>query len=167
MADAEMEKTTAEIVALKGNERFTATGEVIKFDGFLRVYTEGRDDDNQADAAGGSILPALTSGEPLQAAEMVATERFTQQPPRYTEASLVKKMEELGIGRPSTYAPTISTIQNREYITRGEKEGTPRSFKVITMNGEGNISVDSHTEITGSGKGNLIAYGIVPCLIHL
>lgn len=156
MADAEMEKTTAEIVALKGNERFTATGEVIKFDGFLRVYTEGRDDDNQADAAGGSILPALTSGEPLQAAEMVATERFTQQPPRYTEASLVKKMEELGIGRPSTYAPTISTIQNREYITRGEKEGTPRSFKVITMNGEGNISVDSHTEITGSEKGKLI-----------
>jgi len=157
MADAEMEKTTAEIVLQSGSERFTATGEVIKFDGFLRVYTEGRDDDGQAESAMGmSLLPTLTTGESLDAKEIVATERFTQQPPRYTEASLVKKMEELGIGRPSTYAPTISTIQNREYITRGEKDGTPRSFSVFTLNDKGNISEDTRTEIAGSDKGKLI-----------
>ncbi len=157
MADAEMEKTTAEIVSQSGSERFTATGEVIKFDGFLRVYTEGRDDDSLAESAMGvSLLPALTIGESLDAKEIVATERFTQQPPRYTEASLVKKMEELGIGRPSTYAPTISTIQNREYITRGEKDGTPRSFSVFTLNDKGKISEETRTEIAGSDKGKLI-----------
>lgn len=157
MADAEMEKTTAEITSLNGKEHFTATGEVIKFDGFLRVYTESRDDDGQPDTpAGMSLLPALTTGEKLKAIEVTATERFTQQPPRYTEASLVKKMEELGIGRPSTYAPTISTIQNREYITRGEKEGTPRSFKVFTLDSKSHISEDTRTEIVGSEKGKLI-----------
>jgi len=155
MADAEIEKTTAEILSPSAPERFTATGEVIKFDGFLRVYTEGRDDEGET-SAGMSLLPPLTAGETLTVAEMQATERFTQQPPRYTEASLVKKMEELGIGRPSTYAPTISTIQNREYIGRGEREGTPRDFRVLHLNNNGKISEETRTEVVGSEKGKLI-----------
>ncbi|MDE6289107.1 MAG: type I DNA topoisomerase, partial [Muribaculaceae bacterium] len=115
MADAQIEKTTVEISSPGIDDHFSATGEVVTFDGFLHVYTEGRDD--EADTLPGQVrLPRLAHGQELHAAELVATERFTQQPPRYTEASLVKKMEELGIGRPSTYAPTISTIQAREYI---------------------------------------------------
>ena len=155
MADAEMEKTTAEIQADTTGEKFTATGEVVKFDGFLRVYTEGRDDDGEA-PAGMSLLPALSKGEKLSLREAWATERFTQQPPRYTEASLVKKMEELGIGRPSTYAPTISTIQNREYIERGEREGTPRDFSVLHLDAHGHIDKETRTETVGSDKGKLV-----------
>ena len=155
MADAEVEKTTAEIVAADNHERFTATGEVIKFDGFLRVYSEGRDDEGEA-PAGMSILPALTEGESLTLRDITATERFTQQPPRYTEASLVKKMEELGIGRPSTYAPTISTIQNRDYIEKGEKDGTPRDFKVLTLAKDGKVLSETRTETVGSEKGKLV-----------
>jgi len=157
MADAQIEKTTAEITAAGDADcRFTATGEVIKFDGFLRVYTEGHDDDSET-PAGISILPALNTGEALKLTEMQATERFTQQPSRYTEASLVKKMEELGIGRPSTYAPTISTIQNRDYIEKGEREGSPRSYTVLHLDtAGGNITAGTRTEITGSEKGKLI-----------
>lgn len=155
MADAEIEKTTAEILSASAPEHFTATGEVIKFDGFLRVYAEGRDDEGEA-PAGMSLLPALATGEALAVKEMQATERFTQQPPRYTEASLVKKMEELGIGRPSTYAPTISTIQNRDYIERGEREGTPRDFSVLHLDSTGKITEETRTEVVGSEKGKLI-----------
>ncbi len=155
MADAEIEKTTAEILSPEVDGKFTATGEVLKFDGFLRVYAEGRDEEAETQA-GTSFLPALKNGEKLLLAEMQATERFTQQPPRYTEASLVKKMEELGIGRPSTYAPTISTIQNRDYIERGEREGTPRDFRVIHLSADGKISEETRTEVIGSEKGKLI-----------
>ncbi|MDE5983279.1 MAG: type I DNA topoisomerase, partial [Duncaniella sp.] len=122
MADAEIEKTTIDIVPGDRKEHFTATGEVIKFDGFLKVYLEGNDDESDT-PDGETALPRMSVGETLTAIDVTAAERYTLQPPRYTEASLVKKMEELGIGRPSTYAPTISTIQNREYVEKGEKPG--------------------------------------------
>ena len=154
MADAEIEKTTVEIEGAPGGEIFSANGETIKFDGFLRVYAEGHDDDS--DSAETPVLPRLETGTAMTYREIDAIERFTQQPPRYTEASLVKKMEELGIGRPSTYAPTISTIQHREYVVRGEKEGTPRDFAVLTLNPDGNVESSIHTETTGSEKGKLI-----------
>ena len=154
MADAQIEKTTVEIEGAPGGDIFTATGETVKFDGFLRVYAEGHDDDT--DTADTPILPRLETGLAMTYREIDAIERFTQQPPRYTEASLVKKMEELGIGRPSTYAPTISTIQHREYVVRGEKEGTPRDFAVLTLGPAGDIESSVHTETTGSEKGKLI-----------
>ena len=154
MADAQIEKTTVEIEGAPAGDIFTATGETVKFDGFLRVYAEGHDDDT--DTADTPILPRLETGLAMTYREIDAIERFTQQPPRYTEASLVKKMEELGIGRPSTYAPTISTIQHREYVVRGEKEGTPRDFAVLTLGPAGDIESSVHTETTGSEKGKLI-----------
>lgn len=154
MADAEIEKTTVEITADSLDDIFTATGETIKFDGFLKVYIEGHDDENaELDA---DILPRISSGEALEYVEIDAVERFTQQPPRYTEASLVKKMEELGIGRPSTYAPTISTIQHREYIVKGEKAGEKRPFKVLTLKADGKLSSATKTESVGAEKGKLI-----------
>ncbi len=153
MADAQIEKTNVEITPSTGSEHFTATGEVVKFDGFLKVYIEGRDDDNvEADAG---RLPEITRGEGLALNEIVATQRFTQQPPRYTEASLVKKMEELGIGRPSTYAPTISTIQAREYVEKSENPGEERQYEVMTLK-NGEVSVSQRTETFGSEKGKLI-----------
>lgn len=155
MADAEMEKTTVEISAKESGARFTVTGEVVRFDGFLKVYMEGRDDDNADDGSDQGLLPHLSKGMKLTLGEMTATERFTQQPPRYTEASLVKKMEELGIGRPSTYAPTISTIQQRGYVEKGEKEGTDRSFLVLTLE-DGKVSRHTRTETVGSEKGKLV-----------
>ncbi|MDE6628984.1 MAG: type I DNA topoisomerase [Muribaculaceae bacterium] len=156
MADAEMEKTTVEIIPADSALRFTATGEVIKFEGFLKVYMEGTDDDTAAaDAASDGLLPEMHSGESLTLGEMSATQRFTLQPPRYTEASLVKKMEELEIGRPSTYAPTISTIQQREYVAKGEKEGTPRSFEQLTLR-DGRITRTERTETVGSERGKLV-----------
>lgn len=155
MADAEMEKTTVEISAKESGTRFTVTGEVVRFDGFLKVYMEGRDDDNADDGSDQGLLPHLSKGMKLTLGEMTATERFTQQPPRYTEASLVKKMEELGIGRPSTYAPTISTIQQRGYVEKGEKEGTDRSFLVLTLE-DGKVSRNTRTETVGSEKGKLV-----------
>lgn len=122
MADAEIEKTTVDIQPEGRPEHFTATGEVIRFDGFLKVYMESSDDDTNNDsAAGSSLLPPMHKGDNMLLGTMTAIQRHTQQPPRYTEASLVKKMEELGIGRPSTYAPTISTIQQREYVEKGKK----------------------------------------------
>ena len=156
MADALMERTNVDINISNRPEHFTATGEVIKFDGFLKVYIESTDDDNAADSRQEEgLLPAMHRGMAMTALEVTATQRFTQQPPRYTEASLVKKLEELGIGRPSTYAPTISTIQNREYVAKGEKKGEQRSYRIITLKG-GKISDKTGSETTGMDKGKLI-----------
>ena len=152
MADAEAEKTTITISADDVN--FTATGEVITFDGFLRVYRESYDDDAQTDDAEG-LLPVVKKGEKLQMNEMVATQRFTQHPLRYTEASLVKKLEELGIGRPSTYAPTISTIQQREYVEKGDKKGEERSYEVLRLSNN-KIKKMTKKEIVGKEKGKLM-----------
>ena len=154
MADAELEKTTVDITPSERSEHFTASGEVIKFDGFLKVYLEGKDDE-EAEAEEG-MLPPLKTGEVLTADNVTATERSTLAPPRYTESSLVKKMEELGIGRPSTYAPTISTIQHREYIVKGEKPGEKRSFKVLTLKEDDKITSGTKTESVGAEKGKLI-----------
>lgn len=155
MADAEIEKTTVDITPVGDSDtRFVATGEVIKFDGFLSVYIESRDDEGDS-ADGTSLLPAMSIGDDMKAVEIQAVQRFTQQPPRYTEASLVKKMEELGIGRPSTYAPTISTIQQREYVEKGERPGTKRDFVTLTLKG-GKISQRTKSETVGAEKGKLI-----------
>ena len=154
MADAELEKTTATIVISNSSEKFIATGEVITFDGFLRVYKESYDDDNEQEDEG-RLLPPLSKGEKLIRKEILATQRFTQCPPRYTEASLVRKLEELGIGRPSTYAPTISTVQQREYVEKGDKTGEERLYNVITLK-EDKIADDTRTEITGAEKAKLL-----------
>lgn len=153
MADAALEKTTATIGISNESEKFTATGEVIKFDGFLRVYRESHDDDNEQEDES-RLLPPLKQGQVLAHEDIVATERFTQRPARYTEASLVRKLEELGIGRPSTYAPTISTIQQREYVEKGEKAGEERSFNILTLKDK-QISDVIRTEITGTEKSKL------------
>jgi len=153
MADAELEKTTVDISISSRTEHFVASGEVIKFDGFLKVYAEGHDDETEPE--NGTILPAMSAGMSLDAARISATERFTQQPPRYTEASLVRKMEELGIGRPSTYAPTISTIQAREYIEKGERGGNERQVETITLE-DGIITQSVKTETFGDEKNKLI-----------
>ena len=155
MADAEMEKTTVEISAKGSGARFSVTGEVVRFDVFLKVYMEGHDDDNTDDASEQGLLPPFHKGMVLTLEDMTATQRFTLQPPRYSEASLVKKMEELGIGRPSTYAPTISTIQQRGYVEKGEKEGTERDFIVLTLD-NGKVTRRSRTETVGSEKGKLV-----------
>lgn len=155
MADAEMEKTTVEISAKGSGARFSVTGEVVRFDGFLKVYMEGHDDDNTDDASEQGLLPPFHKGMVLTLDDMTATQRFTLQPPRYSEASLVKKMEELGIGRPSTYAPTISTIQQRGYVEKGEKEGSERDFIVLTLD-NGKVTRRSRTETVGSEKGKLV-----------
>ena len=125
MADAEIEKTTATIQISGQDAAFVATGEVIKFDGFLKVYRESFDEDSENETAEGNLLPPMETGQQLERKEIQALQRFTQHPPRYNEASLVKKLEELGIGRPSTYAPTISTIQQREYVTKGDMITSP------------------------------------------
>ena len=155
MADAQIEKTTMDIEMSNSQDKFIATGEVIKFDGFLKVYIEGRDDDRAEKDPEGAMLPPVKSGEKLVPEEIVAAQRFTLQPPRYTEASLVKKMEELGIGRPSTYAPTISTIQQRLYVARSEKEGSKRDLDVITLK-DGEVTKSVRTETAGSEKGRLV-----------
>ena len=154
MADAELEKTIIDILPSTRSEYFVATGEVIKFDGFLNVYIEGRDEDN-AEAESEGILPMMKVGDNLENKSIVATQRFTQQPIRYTEASLVKKMEELGIGRPSTYAPTISTIQQREYVEKGDKQGEKRDFVILTLKGK-KITTRTKNETVGADKGKLI-----------
>ncbi|WP_196070370.1 DNA topoisomerase, partial [Bacteroides thetaiotaomicron] len=153
MADAELEKTTATISISKSGDVFTAIGEVIKFDGFLRVYRESYDDENEQEDES-RLLPPLKKGQKLEYGPIVATERFTQRPPRYTEASLVRKLEELGIGRPSTYAPTISTIQQREYVEKGNKDGEERTFNVLTLK-DNQIKDESHNEVTGAEKSKL------------
>ena len=152
MADAQLEKTTVNIAISDHSESFVAIGEVTLFDGFLQVYRESIDDEETNDT---TALPAVHKGQTLIAQEIVATERFTQQPPRYTEASLVRKLEELGIGRPSTYAPTISTIQQRGYVEKGNKNGTVRNFNVITLKG-GNITTKEGKETVGAEKAKLL-----------
>lgn len=156
MADAELERTTVNISITKSSklfdERFVAKGEVIKFDGFLKVYLESTDDDNSEEQEG--LLPPVKTGDELSLNEMQATQKFTQHPPRYSEASLVKKMEELGIGRPSTYSPTISTIQKREYVAKEEREGVKREYDLISLK-NGQITEIKKTENTGAEKGKL------------
>lgn len=154
MADAELERTSVDIAVSNRDEQFQATGEVVKFDGFLKVYFESTDDDNAA-PDDMNTLPALSEGMPLGLNEMVAMQRYTQQPIRYSEASLVRKLEELGIGRPSTYAPTISTIQQREYVAKGESKGEKREFEVITLKGD-KITTKTKSELVGSEKGKLL-----------
>ena len=152
MADALVEKTTVNISISGHEEFFVATGEVTVFDGFLHVYRESTDDDNNADT---TTLPPVKKGEALTAKEITATERFTQHPPRYTEASLVRKLEELGIGRPSTYAPTISTIQQRGYVEKGNKTGTTRKYNIITLK-NGKITGKEGKESVGAEKAKLL-----------
>ena len=155
MADAEMEKTTVEIqVTNTQHPIFVATGEVVKFDGFLKVYRESTDDEEEI-GEGSHILPPLKEGEELTRRQIIATERFTLGPQRYTEASLVHKLEELGIGRPSTYAPTISTIQQREYVQKGDKKGEERTFKVYSLKGK-LITEKERKEVVGGEKGKLL-----------
>ena len=154
MSDAEIEKTTVNIQVSGIDDVFVAQGEVVKFDGFIKVYRESSDDDDQQDEFG-HILPPMKKGQELQRREILATERFSQGPQRYTEASLVHKMEELGIGRPSTYAPTISTIQQREYVMKGDKKGEERPYSLYQLKGK-QISEKSRKEIVGSEKGKLI-----------
>ena len=154
MAEAELEKTTATIGISTSNDAFTAIGEVVTFDGFLRVYKESYDDDTEQEDES-HLLPPLKKGQVLDHKDIVATERFTQRPSRYTEASLVRKLEELGIGRPSTYAPTISTIQQREYVEKGDKPGEERSFNILTLKDK-KITDAIHTEIVGAEKSKLI-----------
>lgn len=155
MADANIEKTVANISISTTNEQFVAQGEVITFDGFLKVYRESLDDDDTQDESTGHILPPVKEGMELTRREITATERFTQGPQRYTEASLVSKLEELGIGRPSTYAPTISTIQQREYVHKGDKAGEERTYYIYTLKGK-LVTQKSRTEVAGAAKGRLM-----------
>ncbi len=154
MADAELSRTTVQIVSPDVPYTFTASDQTVVFDGFLRVYAASTDEDEEQPIAPNDSS-ALQSGMSMSYTTIEATERFTQQPPRYTETTLVKKMEELGIGRPATLAQTISTIQQRGYVERGENEGTPRDYKVITLNKDG-ISEVTNTMMTGSNKGRLV-----------
>ncbi|MBE6302462.1 MAG: type I DNA topoisomerase [Bacteroidales bacterium] len=152
MADAQIEKTVANIAISDHKESFVAIGEVTIFDGFLHVYRESNDDDTTAET---KILPMVHAGEQLKAQQITATERFTQHPPRYTEASLVRKLEELGIGRPSTYAPTISTIQQRGYVERGDKPGVERTYCCMTLI-DGIIKTIEEKEKVGAEKSKLL-----------
>lgn len=154
MADAELERTTISVDISGQKEKFVATGEVVVFDGFLQVYHESTDDDQEKEQ-GNTLLPAVHLQDTLQLKEATATERFTQRPPRYTEATLVRRLEELGIGRPSTYAPTIQTIQNREYVIKGDKEGTERAYSILTLNKKG-IQESTKTEMVGADRNKLM-----------
>ena len=152
MSDAQLEKTTVTIDISTAPEKFVATGEIIKFDGFLKLYIESQDEEGEEENA--ALLPPIKSGQSLTADEITATQRFTHYPPRYTEASLVKKLEELGIGRPSTYAPTISTVQQRGYVTREDRPGTNRQYVVYTLYNS-NIKEEIKNELTGVEKSKL------------
>jgi DNA topoisomerase-1 len=154
MSDAELERTTVKIKASSHKEEFTANGEVIKFDGFLKVYLEGTDEEDKTEEQEG-MLPAMSVGEVLQNNFITATERFSRPPYRYTEASLVKKLEELGIGRPSTYAPTISTIQNRGYAEKGTVEGKERNYVQLVLESD-KLVEKNLSEMVGSDKGKLV-----------
>ncbi|MBO4803099.1 MAG: type I DNA topoisomerase [Muribaculaceae bacterium] len=157
MADAELEKTTANISIQGRDEQFVAEGEVVKFDGFLKVYFESADDNSTLNAAPHELrtLPVLKKNDALNALSVSSIQRYTQQPNRYTEASLVRRLEELGIGRPSTYAPIISTIQDRNYVVKGEDKGQKREYEVITLK-NGKITTGAKSEIFGIEKGKLI-----------
>lgn len=162
MADARLEKTNVDIgISTIRDARLRATGEVLKFDGFLKVYLEGQDDDEGDDAQDGAILPPLRVGQQLPLVEMTATQRFTRPPGRYTQASLVKKLEELGIGRPSTYAPTVSKIMDpkRGYVTSETREGKERKYQVLTLR-DNKVSAETRTELTGAVKNRLFASDI-------
>ncbi|WP_333862924.1 type I DNA topoisomerase [Chitinophaga sp.] len=154
MSDAELEKTIAKIDISTNHEELTASGEVLKFDGFLKVYMEGRDDEDGDEDDQEGVLPPLAVKQALEMKEMKATERFTRPAPRYTEASLVKKLEELGIGRPSTYAPTITTIQKRGYVEKRDKEGVKRDFRILWLKSD-QISKVTDQENTGAEKSKL------------
>jgi DNA topoisomerase-1 len=155
MADAELEKTTAKIEISTNKEDLTASGEVLKFDGFLKAYREDRDEEEISDDEHEEgMLPPLSVGQQLPLKEMKATERFSRPSPRYTEASLVKKLEELGIGRPSTYAPTISTIQKRGYVEKRDKDGVRREFRILILKND-QISQLKDSENTGAEKAKL------------
>ncbi|KAF0237609.1 MAG: DNA topoisomerase [Prolixibacteraceae bacterium] len=154
MADAILEKTTVSISISNDKEKFIASGEVLIFDGFLKVYMESTDDDGNGNGSSDVIIPPLKANDKLQMSSVVATQRFTQRPPRYTEAALVKRLEELGIGRPSTYAPTITTIQNRSYVVKEDRPGAERSFDVITLK-NGKITEKNNSEVTGVEKSKL------------
>ncbi len=151
MSDAELEKTNVKIDISNDSHQFIASGEVVKFDGFLKVYFESTDNEEEQESRG--LLPKLTEGHNVDYKQIKAIQRFTHHPPRYTEASLVKKMEELGIGRPSTYAPTISTIQNRGYVLREDRAGTPRKYKEIIL--EDKLREETKTEMAGAEKKKL------------
>lgn len=154
MADAELERTTISVGISGQTERFVAVGEVISFEGFLQVYMESNDDDTEKEQENG-LLPPVKLHETLSLKDIVATERFTQRPPRYTEASLVRRLEELGIGRPSTYASTIQTIQNREYVVKGDKEGVERAYTVVSLS-KGKIEEAEKTETVGADRNKLM-----------
>ena len=153
MSEAELEKTTVTIDISNVPEKFVATGEVLIFDGFLRVYIESSDDEDQNGGQKG-LLPPLSAKQILRWDKIYATERFTQKPPRYTEASLVKKLEEQGIGRPSTYAPTITTVQNRGYVVKEDRPGVEREFTELILSGQ-KVTIKVKTEQTGAEKSKL------------
>ena len=155
MADAEIEKTTVNISVSESPEIFVAGGEVVKFDGFIKVYHESTDDDDLRDDDNVRLLPPIKEGQGLTRREVSAIQRYTQSPLRYNEASLVHKLEELGIGRPSTYAPTISTIQQRDYVHKGDKKGEERSYTIDILKGK-QITQQTRSEIAGRDKGKLI-----------
>ncbi len=152
MSDAKLEKTTVNVKVSNSEERFIAQGEVLKFEGFLKVYIESTDDEVEEEEKG--LLPPIKEGQALKRDQINATQRFTKWPPRYTEASLVRKLEELGIGRPSTYAPTISTIQNRGYVLKEDREGKERDYIVLILDSKG-INKETKTEIAGNEKAKL------------
>ncbi|PIQ10733.1 MAG: DNA topoisomerase I [Ignavibacteriales bacterium CG18_big_fil_WC_8_21_14_2_50_31_20] len=154
MSDAKIERTLVKISISKSNEKFTAKGEVIKFDGFLKVYLESSEDEN-GENEDSTLLPPLYEGEILEFEKITATESFTRPSARYSEASLVKKLEELGIGRPSTYAPTISTIQKRGYVNKDEREGKKRNYQVLFIVPKKDLVLEKRSEITGADKGKL------------
>ena len=154
MADAQLERTTISVAISGQTERFVAVGEVISFEGFLQVYMESNDDDIEKEQDN-TLLPSVKLHDVLSMKDIVATERFTQRPPRYTEASLVRRLEELGIGRPSTYAPTIQTIQNREYVVKGNKEGVERTYTVLSLS-EGKTNEVKKSEIVGVDHNKLM-----------
>lgn len=154
MADALLERTTVNIDISTTKEKFVAKGEVLKFDGFLKVYIESTDTEDENEETAKGLLPPLEVGEGLDRVNIDAVERFSQKPPRYTEASLVKKLEELGIGRPSTYAPTISTVQVRGYVVKEDRDGNPRNYSVVSLVKD-NIKEETKSEITGAEKAKL------------
>jgi len=159
MSDAELEKTTATIGISNHSDKFIAEGEIITFDGFLRVYLESVDDESEGGENESRLLPPLFVNQQLARNEVSATERFTQRPARYTEASLVRKLEELGIGRPSTYAPTISTIQQRDYVEKGDRPGEERKFNLLTLKNE-KITDVTKSEVFGTEKAKLFPTNI-------
>jgi DNA topoisomerase-1 len=154
MADAKLEKTTVSISISNSPEQFTASGEVLIFDGFLKLYIESTDDESENDDDSKNMIPPLKANEKLSYNRIEAIERFTQKPARFTEASLVKQLEELGIGRPSTYAPTISTVQNRGYVVKEDRPGSERNFQYLLLK-SGSISEELKTETFGAEKAKL------------